>query len=89
MPRGENLQKKGLKSSKLATMTEKWEAGLQGAAEQGAGGGRERGLCSPFEKIVLRGAWVAQSVKPPTFDFGSGHDLTVREFEPLGFAPTG
>ena len=25
------------------------------------------------------GAWVAQSVKHPTLDFGSGHDLTVRE----------
>ena len=23
------------------------------------------------------GAWVAQSVKRPTLDFGSGHDLTV------------
>ena len=29
-----------------------------------------------------RGAWVAQSVKHPTLDFGSGHDLTVCEFEP-------
>ena len=28
------------------------------------------------------GAWVAQSGKHPTLDFGSGHDLTVREFEP-------
>ena len=26
------------------------------------------------------GAWVAQSVERP--DFGSGHDLAVREFEP-------
>ena len=25
---------------------------------------------------------MAQSVKHPTPDFGSGHDLTVREFEP-------
>ena len=25
---------------------------------------------------------MAQSVKHPTLDFGSGHDLTVREFEP-------
>ena len=23
------------------------------------------------------GIWVAQSVKPPTLDFGSGHDLAV------------
>ena len=27
------------------------------------------------------GAWVAQSVKPLTLDFGSGHDLTVCEFK--------
>ena len=26
--------------------------------------------------------WVAQLVEHPTLDFGSGHDLTVREFEP-------
>ena len=25
---------------------------------------------------------MAQSVKRQTLDFGSGHDLTVREFEP-------
>ena len=25
---------------------------------------------------------MAQSVKCPTLDFGSGHDLTIREFEP-------
>ena len=28
------------------------------------------------------GAWVAQSVKRLTFDFGSGHDLTVCEIGP-------
>ena len=28
------------------------------------------------------GAWMAQSVKHPTLDFGSGHDLRVREFKP-------
>ena len=28
------------------------------------------------------GAWVVQSVKHPTLGFSSGHDLTVREFEP-------
>ena len=33
------------------------------------------------QKINLRGPWVAQSVKCPTIDFGSGHDLTVHEFE--------
>ena len=27
-------------------------------------------------------AWVAQSAKHLTLDFGSGHDLTVREMEP-------
>ena len=27
------------------------------------------------------GAWVAQSVKHLTLDFGSGHDLTAQEFE--------
>ena len=30
----------------------------------------------------LGGAWVAPSVKHPTLGLGSGHDLTVREFEP-------
>ena len=33
-------------------------------------------------KEELRGDWVDQSVKPPTPDFSSGHDLTVGEFEP-------
>ena len=33
-------------------------------------------------KRNLRGTWVAQLVKHLTLDFGSGHDLTVREFEP-------
>ena len=28
------------------------------------------------------GPWGAQSVKPPTLGFGSGHDLTVSGFEP-------
>ena len=28
------------------------------------------------------GPWVGQSVKHPTLDFGSGHDLTVHEFKP-------
>ena len=28
------------------------------------------------------GAWVAQSVEPPTSKFRSGRDLTVPEFEP-------
>ena len=29
----------------------------------------------------LRGTWIAPWVKCLTLDFGSGHDLTVREFE--------
>ena len=33
------------------------------------------------------GTWVAPSVKRPTLDFGSGHDLPVHEFElPAGSA---
>ena len=35
-----------------------------------------------YLKQDLRGAWVAQSVKHLTLDSGSGHDLTVCEFEP-------
>ena len=30
----------------------------------------------------FRGTWVAQSVKRPTLDFGSDHDLMVSEFKP-------
>ena len=33
-------------------------------------------------KGPTQGAWVARSVKRPTLGFGSGHDLTVPEFEP-------
>ena len=36
-------------------------------------------LCS---EDASRSAWEARSVKSPTLDFGSGHDLTVREFKP-------
>ena len=43
----------------------------------------ERDRKGHLKMILLgRGAWVAQSVKRPTLGFGSGHDLTVREFEP-------
>ena len=28
------------------------------------------------------GTWVAESVKHPTLDFSSGHDLTVHELKP-------
>ena len=34
----------------------------------------------------VRGTRVAQSVKHLTLDFGSGHDLTVRETEPPRWA---
>ena len=37
---------------------------------------------STYGKEPKRGAWVAQSVKRLTLDFGSGHDLTVRGFKP-------
>ena len=35
-----------------------------------------------IKKQKIWGAWVAQSVKSLTFDFSSGQDLMVREFEP-------
>ena len=35
-----------------------------------------------LENSSSGGTWVAQSVKRPTLDFSSGHDLTVRGFEP-------
>jgi len=38
------------------------------------------------QNVVLRmkewGAWVAQSVKHPTLDFGSGHELRVVSSSP-------
>ena len=37
---------------------------------------------SLLEQITVGGPWGAQSVKCPTLDFGSGHDLTVHEMEP-------
>jgi len=33
---------------------------------------------------VCRGTWVAQSVKHPTLDFSSGHDLRVMRSSPAG-----
>ena len=37
--------------------------------------------------MLFWGAWVAQSVKRPTLDFGSGHDLMVADIKPaLGSA---
>ena len=35
-----------------------------------------------FLKVILRGTWVAQSVKCLTLGFSSGHDPMVCEFEP-------
>ena len=35
-----------------------------------------------FQKALSGGAWVARSVTRQTLGFGSGHDLTVREFKP-------
>ena len=31
--------------------------------------------CKNFKRMETRGIWVAQSVKHPTLDFDSGHDL--------------
>ena len=36
----------------------------------------------PTARTWSGGTWVAQSVKCQTFDFSSGHDLTVCELEP-------
>ena len=35
-----------------------------------------------YSKLPFSATWVAQSVKLLTFDFGSGHDLMVCDFEP-------
>ena len=46
--------------------------------------GKTTGYLAGFgSKIDYKGARVAQSVKRPTFDFGSGHDLTVHGIKPL------
>ena len=34
-----------------------------------------------IDKVQVLGHLRAQSVKPPTLDFGSGHDLVVHEIE--------
>ena len=36
------------------------------------------------KNALFRGAWVAQLVKHPTSDLGSGHDLTVARLSPTG-----
>ena len=35
-----------------------------------------------LKKKIQRDAWVAQSVKHPTLDFSSGHDLPVKGSSP-------
>ena len=35
-----------------------------------------------LKTYIIGGTWVAQLVKNLILDFGSGHDLMVREFEP-------
>ena len=37
---------------------------------------------SVVRKTYCRGIWVAQSVEPPTLDFGLSHDLAVHEIKP-------
>ena len=43
---------------------------------------RDGGQRTTPSKQLPGGTWVAQLVKCLTLDFGSGHDLTIREFEP-------
>ena len=39
-----------------------------------------------LKTLTCWGAWVVQSIKRLTLDFGSGHDLTDHEFKPrVGF----
>ena len=40
-------------------------------------------LPADCEMLAFRGAWVAQWVKPPILDFGSGHDLRVMKLSPM------
>ena len=40
-----------------------------------------------YLKNLVSGTWVAQLVKCPTLDFGSGHDLMVCEIEPGEIEP--
>ena len=35
-----------------------------------------------IKKEITWGTWVAQLIKRPTLDFGSGHDLMVPQIEP-------
>jgi len=46
--------------------------GLKGLAQE-----------SGFKIVTLRDAWVAQSVKHPTLDFSSGHDLRFMISSPM------
>ena len=44
---------------------------------------RQSGSSLFFKGPKTQGAWVAQSVKQPTLDFSSGHDLTVVRLSPV------
>ena len=35
-----------------------------------------------FKNTQTKGTWMAQSIKHPTLDFHSGHDLMVCKFKP-------
>jgi len=39
-------------------------------------------LSQHLKNSLMRGAWVAQSVRHLTLDFGSGHDLRVMRSSP-------
>ena len=61
-------------------LQEPWWRILSAQASFGGAAGPKWGV--PQNADSPGGAWVSQSVKGPTLDFGSGHDLTVCEFEP-------
>ena len=61
-------------------LQEPWWRILSAQASFGGAAGPKWGV--PQNADSPGGAWVSQSVKGPTLDFGSGHDLTVCESEP-------
>ena len=66
---------------------EEWWVPKRGRESQSILLAQKEEKCSPkdegrSERRKSQGTWVAHSVKCPTLDFGSGHDLTVREIEP-------
>ena len=42
-----------------------------------------------FIKFLKGGAWVAKSVKHPTLDFGSGHDIRIMRSSPTSGSALG